>query len=126
MVVAERDEGGSADGNGVRPERHRLGDVGAGADAAGHDQLHVVMHAEFLQCLYRLRNRGEGGNADVFDEHVLRRGGAALHAVDDDHVGTALHGELDVVIGPGGTDLDVDGFFPVSDLAYLEALDGAI
>src|SRR6202011_4494689 len=70
MVVAERDEGGSADGNGVCPERHRLGDIGAGADAAGHDQLHVVMHAELLQCLHRLRNRGEGGNADVFDKHV--------------------------------------------------------
>ena len=39
MVVAQRDQRGGADRDGIGAERQRLGDVGAGADAAGHDEL---------------------------------------------------------------------------------------
>ena len=87
------------------------------------DELHLAVHAEFLQRLHRLRDRGQGGDADVLDEHVLGGGGAALHAVDHDDVGAGLHGELHVVVGAGGADLDVDRLLPVGDLAQFDDLD---
>ena len=59
----------------------------------------------------------------MLDEDILGRRGAALHAVDDDHVRAGLHGELDVVVGAGGADLDEDRLLPVGDLAQLADLD---
>ena len=130
VVVAERDQRRGADGDGVRAERQRLGDVGAGADAAGHDELHLVSppcgDAEFRQRLHRLRDRGQRRDADVLDEHLLGGGGAALHAVDHHDVRAGVHGELDVVVGAGGADLDVDRLLPVGDLAQLVDLDGQV
>src|SRR6478609_11073353 len=43
MVVAQRDECGGADRDGVGAQRQRLGHVGAGADAARDDQLHSLL-----------------------------------------------------------------------------------
>ena len=45
------------------------------------------------------RSRQEGAS-DVFDEDLLSGCGAALHAVEHDDVGTRLHGERGLVIGP--------------------------
>ena len=59
----------------------------------------------------------------MLDEHVLRRRGAALHAVEHDGVGPGLDGQRDIVIGPRGADLDVDRLFPIGDLAQLLDLD---
>ncbi len=97
-----------ADRDGVGAERERLGDVGAGADAAGDDQLHLAVHAELHQRLDRLRDRGQDRDADVLDEHLLRGGGAALHAVEHDRVGAGLDRERDVVVGARRADLDED------------------
>ena len=58
------------------------------------------MHVEFDQRLHRLRNRGENRDPDVLDEHLLRRGGAPLHPVEDDRVGAGLDRQRDVVVGP--------------------------
>ena len=62
----------------------------------------------------------------MLDEHLLGGGGAALHAVDHHHVGAGVHGELHVVVGPGGADLDVDRLLPVGDLAQFVDLDGQV
>ena len=62
----------------------------------------------------------------MLDEDGLRRGGAALHAVDHDHVGPGGDGQLDVVGHPGGADLDVDGNLPAGGLAQLLDLDAQI
>jgi len=59
----------------------------------------------------------------VFDEHVLGGAGAALHPVDDDHVGTRGDRQLDVVDDPGGAELDVDRLLPGRGLAQLLDLD---
>ena len=59
----------------------------------------------------------------MLDEHFLRRRGAALHAVEHDHVGAGLHRQRRVVIGPRRADLDVDRLLPVGDLAQLLDLD---
>ena len=126
MVVAQRDQRGGADRDRVGAQRQRLGDVGAGADAAGDDQLHLAVHSEFLQRLHGLRDGGQRRDADVLDEHLLGGGGAALHAVDHDDVGAGVHGELHVVVGAGGADLDVDRLLPVGDLAQLVDLDGQV
>ena len=123
IVVAERDQRRGADRHRVGAERQRLGDVGAVADAARDDELHLAVHAEILQRLHGRADRGERRDADMLDEHVLRRRGAALHAVEHHHVGAGLHGERRVVIGPRGADLDVDRLLPVGDLAQLVDLD---
>ncbi|MNC47926.1 hypothetical protein D3C75_970130 [compost metagenome] len=81
------------------------------------------MHVHLLQRLHGLRDGAEDRDADVLDEHFLRRGGTALHAVEDDHVGAGLHRQLDVVVRAAGADLHVDRFFPVGDLADLGNLD---
>ena len=62
----------------------------------------------------------------MLDEHLLGGGGAALHAVDHDDVGAGVHGELHVVVGAGGADLDVDRLLPVGDLAQFVDLDGQV
>ncbi len=81
------------------------------------------MHAEFLQRLHGLRHRRQCRYADVLDEHFLRRRRAALHAVDDDDVGSRVHRELHVVVRAGGADLDVDRLLPVGDLPQLVDFD---
>ena len=53
-----------------------------------------------LQGVGRDPRRRKRRNPDVLDEDVLGRGGAALHAVDDDDVRPGLHGELHVVVRP--------------------------
>ena len=112
-----------ADRHGVGAERQGLGHVGAVADAAGDDELHLAVHAEILQRLHGRADAGERRLADMLDEHFLRRRRAALHAVDDDDVGAGLHGEGDVIVGAGAADLDVDRLLPVGDLAQLDDLD---
>ena len=92
-VVAHRDQRGRADRDRIGSQRERLRDVGPGADAAGDDQLHLPVHPELLQRVDRKPRRSERRDARVLDEHVLRRGGPALHPVHDDHVGACLHGE---------------------------------
>ena len=82
-------------------------------------ELHLAAHVQLLERIDRLAHGGERRNADVLDEHRLRRGRAALHAVDDDHVGAGVHGELHVVEHARGADLHVDGLLPVGDLAQL-------
>ena len=59
----------------------------------------------------------------MLDEDVLRRGGSALHPVDDDHVGARLDRELHVVVSARRADLDEDRLLPVGDLAQLVDLD---
>ena len=81
VVVAEGDQRRGADRDGVRAESQRLRDVGAAANAAGHDQLHLPMQPEILERLDRRTNGGERRNSDMLDEHLLRRRRAALHAV---------------------------------------------
>ena len=122
-VAAQRDQRRGADRDRVGAQRQRLGDVGAAADAARDDQLHLAVHVELLQRLDRLAHRRQRRDADVLDEHVLRRAGAALHAVDHDHVGAGLDRERDVVAGARRADLDVDRLLPVGDLAQLVDLD---
>ena len=122
-VVAERDERRGADRDRVGTERQRLGHVGAGADAARHDELHLAVHTELLQRAHGGADGRQNRYADVLDEHFLRGGRTALHAVEHDHVGAGLHRERSVVVGPRGADLHVDRLLPVGDLAQLPDLD---
>ena len=62
----------------------------------------------------------------MFDEAGLRRGGAALHPVDHDHVRAGMHRQLHVVEGARRADLDVDGLFPVGHFPQFLNLDGEI
>ena len=93
------------------------------ADAARDDQLHLAVHVELLQRLDREPHGGQRGDADVLDEDVLRRGRAALHAVDDDDVGARLDRQRDVVVRARRPDLDEDRLLPVGQLAQLDDLD---
>ena len=86
-VAVQRDQRRGADRDRIGAQRQRLGDVGAAADAARDDQLHLAVHVQLLQRLDRLADRRQGRDADVLDEHVLGRAGAALHAVEHDRVG---------------------------------------
>ena len=52
---------------------------------------------DVLERAARLDDRGQRRDAGVVLEDLGRGGGAALHAVDDDHVGAALGGQLHVV-----------------------------
>ena len=96
------------------------------ADTAGDDQLDLAVHTQFLEGLHSQRNRSQRRDADVFDEHFLSCRGTALHAVDDDHVGTGGDGQLYVVVRAGGTHLDVDRLLPVGDLPDFRDLDGQV
>ena len=122
-VVAHRDQRGGSDRDRVGAEREGLRDVGAGADAARDDQLDLPVDAELLQSVRGDARGGEGRDADVLDEDILRRRRPSLHPVEDDHVCTRLHAELDVVVGPRRADLHEDRLLPVGELAKLVDLD---
>ncbi len=62
----------------------------------------------------------------MFDEDILGRAGAALHAVDHDDIGARLHRQGRVVISARGADLDVDRLFPVGNFAQFLDLDGEV
>ena len=68
---------------------------------------------------------GERRDADVLDEDFLGSGRAALHAVEDDRVGTGrFHREGGIVVGPTAPPtLTRDRLFPVGDLAEFLDLD---
>ena len=59
----------------------------------------------------------------MLDEHVLGGGRAALHAVHHHGIGTGLHGQRRVVVGPRRAHLHIDRHLPVGDLAQLADLD---
>ena len=89
--IARGNERGGSNGGCVSVWRKCLGHVGAAADAARGDELHSpTMHAQVLQCSNRLGDRGDGGDANVLDEHVLRGSRAALHAVEHHAIGARL------------------------------------
>ncbi len=48
------------------------------------------MHIEVLQRFHRRPDRCQDRQADMFDENLLRGGGAALHAVEHHNVSTGL------------------------------------
>ena len=62
----------------------------------------------------------------MLNEHVLRRRGSTLHAVDHDCVGPGLHRQCGVIVGPRRAALDVDRFLPVGDFAQFQNLDRQI
>jgi len=51
----------------------------------------------------------------MLDEYFLRCGGSALHAVENDDIGTGFDGQRDIIIGSCRPDLDVNWLFPVGD-----------
>jgi hypothetical protein len=83
------DERGGAYADRVRAQSECLANVCSAADTARDNQLHPPLHPEFLQRLHGRRDRGEGLQTDILDEHRLGRGGAPLHAVQYRDVGTA-------------------------------------
>ncbi len=126
LIAAQRKQHALTDGHRIGAQCQRLGDIGAGANAAGHDQLHLVFHVQVFERIDGLTHRGQRRNAHVLDEGPLRGGRAALHAVDDDDVRAGMHGQLHVVEHARGAHLHVDGLFPVRDLAQFLDLDGQV
>ena len=55
----------------------RFGGIGAVPDTARNDELHFAVHAEILQRLHRRPDGAEDRQADMLDEHFLRRRRAA-------------------------------------------------
>ncbi len=88
----------------IRPQRHRLGEVGTIANPLGNDQLNLAMHAHFLQSLYRLRDGRQDRDPHVLDKGFLRRRRPTLHAIEHNHIRPSLHGQLDMVVRPAGVD----------------------
>ena len=59
----------------------------------------------------------------MFHEYVLSGGCAALHTVNNDDVSTRFDCELHVIFGTSRTNLDVNGLFPIGNLADFIDLD---
>ena len=123
VIVAKGDQGRRTDGNRIRAKRHAFGHVRPGADAARNDELHFAVHSEILERAHRLADTGKNGLAHVFDEHILRRRRAALHPVENDHIGPGLDRQRGVEIGACAADLDIDRHPPAGDLAQFQKFD---
>ena len=123
IVVAQRDHGSGADGNRIRAQGKCLGHISAAADTAGDDQLNFAVQVHVLKRANRLADAGDDRQTDMLDEHVLRGGGAALHAVQNDHIRTGLDRQHGVKVGTGAPDLDVDRLFPRGNFAQFHDLD---
>ena len=76
-----------------------------------------------MKCFHRRADAGEGRLSHMLDENVLRRGCAALHAVEHNNIRARFHGQCCVKVGPSATDFDVDRNLPASDFAQLQDLD---
>ena len=123
-VAVERDHRRRPDRDGVGAQRERLGRVDAVPDAAGDDQVdHARRSFISRSAATASTSRRHGRDAGVVHQRVGRGAGAALHAVDHDHVGAGLARQLDVVGHAAGADLDVDRDLPVGRLAQLLDLD---
>src|ERR1700730_4042110 len=62
----------------------------------------------------------------MLDEYLLSSRRPGLHAVDYDHVGATLDGELDVVEDAGCAHFNVDRHSPVGNLPQFSDLDSQI
>ena len=62
----------------------------------------------------------------MLHQQVGRGGGRCLHAVEHDHVGARLAGELDVLRHAAGAYFDVDGDAAIGGLTQLLDLDHQI
>ena len=125
-IATQRNQHALAQRDGVCAHCECFGHIGSGADAAGDDELHLADHVQVFQCVHRLAQRCQRRDADVFNETGLRRCGAALHAIDHDHVGTGVDRQLDVVEGTGRAHFHVNRFFPIGDFTQLVDLDGQV
>ena len=97
IVAAQGDQRRLSDRDRIGPQCQGLGHIGPGADATGDDQVHLLDLVHRLQCLDRLGQCRQGGDAGVLDEDLLSGRGAPLHAVDHHHIGTRLDSQLDVI-----------------------------
>ncbi len=123
VVATQGDQRRLADRDRIGPQGQCLGDIRSGANATGNDQSHIFDHVHLFERFDRLRQCRQCGDAGVFDEDLLSRRGASLHAVDHHHVGTRLDRQLDVIHDPRGSHLDVDRLLPIGDLSQLLDLD---
>src|SRR4030095_4428764 len=62
----------------------------------------------------------------MFDEHLLCGRSSALHSINNNHVCSRLHRQLDIVTDTCGTELDVNRELPGSDFSELGNLDGEV
>ena len=62
----------------------------------------------------------------MLDENVLGRCGAALHAIEDNHIGACFDAEWHIILRPRRAELAVDRLLPVSDFSNFLDLDGEI
>src|SRR5215510_5863044 len=123
MVVTKGNESGRTNRDGICAQGESLCHIGAAANTAGDDELDLPVHIELLQSLYRGTDCRQRWNTAMLDENLLRCSGAALHAIEDNDVGSSLYGEGCVIVGAGGADLNVDRLFPIRDFAELLNLD---
>ena len=123
LVAIEGDQERRAEVAGVGAEGEGLGAVGAVAQAAGDDELHLAVKADIFEGGPGLADGGQGRDAGVLLEQLGRGAGSPFHAVDHDHVGARLGGQPDVVEDPRGPHLDEDRHPVVGRLAQLFDLD---
>src|SRR5258708_562267 len=119
LVAVERHQRRMADRHRLGAERQALGDVGAVADAAGHDQVYLVDQPDILERPAGFRDRGHQRDAGLLRRDVRPGPGAALGAVEVDGVGPALGGHPDVVVDPRRAELELDRHLVVGRLADL-------
>ena len=62
----------------------------------------------------------------MLDEYLLSSRRPGLHAVDYDHVGATLDGELDVIENAGRAHFDVDRYSPIGNLSQFGDLDSQV
>ena len=91
LVAAERHEHALADRDRVRAHRQRLGHVGARADAAGDDELHLAGMLSSSSASTAWRTAASVGMPTCSMNTSLRRRRATLHAVDHDDVGAGVN-----------------------------------
>src|SRR6266568_2434798 len=89
-VAIEGDERGGADRDSIGTHRECLGNIGARADAARDDELHLAVHVELQKCLDSLPECRQGGDSGMFYEYILGGTRAALHTVEHDHISPRL------------------------------------
>ena len=120
VIIPERDQCRATNRYSIGAKCHTFCHIRTIAHAARHNQLHFTVHIKVLQGTHSLADTGQNGLSDMFDKHILRCRGAALHTVQHNNIGTGLDRQCGIEIRARPTHFDIDRHTPSGDFTQFK------
>src|SRR5579863_4820856 len=118
-VTVESNQSASTDRNGIRSQRQRFGSIHAAAYAAGNNQLHHTVHADFAQSSFCLDDGGQCWDAGMIHQDIRRSSRAALGSIQHDDVNARFDRQFYIIGHTRCANFDVNRDFPVGGFSQF-------